>query len=66
MAKIEQTFNITDEIIRFLITKLDLAAMAKAEELKAEKAKKAAESPHTDDEEEPETEAPRRRSRIEE
>ncbi len=39
---LEQTFNITDEIIRFLITKLDLKAIAKAEALKAEKAAKAA------------------------
>jgi small subunit ribosomal protein S6 len=43
VAKIEQTFNITDEIIRFLITRPDLKAMAKAEALKEEKAKKAAE-----------------------
>lgn len=41
VSKIEQTFNITDEIIRFLITKPDLKAIAKAEALKAEKAKKA-------------------------
>lgn len=43
VGKVEQTFNITDEIIRFLITKLDLKAIAKAEALKEEKAKKAAE-----------------------
>jgi len=43
VAKVEQTFNITDEIVRFLITKPDLKAMAKAEALRAEKAKKAAE-----------------------
>lgn len=43
VAKIEQTFNITDEIIRFLITKPDLKAMAKADALREEKAKKAAE-----------------------
>ena len=43
VAKVEQTFNITDEIIRFLITKPDLKAIAKADTLKAEKAKKAAE-----------------------
>ncbi len=42
-AKIEQTFNITDEIIRFLVTRPDLKAMAKAEVLKAEKVKKAGE-----------------------
>ena len=43
VRKIEQTFNITDEIIRFMIIKPDLKAMAKAEALKADKAKKAAE-----------------------
>jgi small subunit ribosomal protein S6 len=43
VAKVEQTFNIADEIIRFLITKPDLKAIAKAEALKDEKAKKAAE-----------------------
>lgn len=43
VRKVEQTFNITDEIIRFLITKPDLKAIAKAEALKDEKAKKAAE-----------------------
>jgi len=41
--KIEQTFNITDEVIRFLITKRDLKAEAKAEAQREEKAKKAAE-----------------------
>ncbi|HET9721783.1 MAG TPA: 30S ribosomal protein S6 [Candidatus Saccharimonadales bacterium] len=43
VTKVEQTFNITDEIIRFLITRPDLKAMAKAEAQAAEKAKKAAE-----------------------
>jgi small subunit ribosomal protein S6 len=43
VSKIEQTFNITDEVIRFLITKPDLKAIAKAEAMKADKAKKAAE-----------------------
>ena len=69
IQKVEQTFNITDEIIRFLITKPDLKAMAKAEQLKAEKAKKAAERGDKEDEEDDdsdEDEAPRRRSRIEE
>lgn len=50
VAKIEQIFNITDEIIRFLLTKPDLKAIAKAEALKADKAKKAAERGATDDE----------------
>jgi small subunit ribosomal protein S6 len=52
VAKVEQTFNITDEIIRFLITKPDLKAIAKAEALKAEKAKKAAERGDNEDESE--------------
>lgn len=43
VRKVESTFNITDEIIRFLITKPDLKAIAKAEAAKADKAKKAAE-----------------------
>ena len=43
VQKVESTLNITDEVIRFLITKPDLKAIAKAEALKAEKAKKAAE-----------------------
>lgn len=41
--KIESTLNITDEVIRFLITRPDLKAIAKAEAQKAEKAAKAAE-----------------------
>ena len=43
VMKVEATLNITDEVIRFLITKPDLKAAAKAEVLKAEKAAKAAE-----------------------
>lgn len=43
VQKVESTLNITDEVIRFLITKPDLKAIAKAEAAKAEKAKKAAE-----------------------
>jgi small subunit ribosomal protein S6 len=43
VRKAESTLNITDEVIRFLITRPDLKAIAKAEVLKAEKAKKAAE-----------------------
>lgn len=42
VAKAESTLNITDEVIRFLITKPDLKAIAKAEVLKAEKAEQAA------------------------
>lgn len=43
VKKVESTLNITDEVMRFLITKPDLKAIAKAEALKAEKAKKQAE-----------------------
>ena len=57
VKKVEQTFNITDEIIRFLITRPDLKAMAKAENLRVEKAKKAAERQEAGEgEEEPEEE----------
>lgn len=42
VAKVESTLNITDEVIRFLITKPDLKAQAKAEALKAKKAEQAA------------------------
>ncbi|HSW78935.1 MAG TPA: 30S ribosomal protein S6 [Candidatus Babeliales bacterium] len=70
ISKVEQTFNITDEIIRFLITKPDLKAIAKAEALRDEKAKKAAErgdrEEDDDDNEDDEAQRPRRRSRIEE
>ena len=61
VIKIEQTFNITDEIIRFMITRPDLKAAAKAEELKAEKAAKAAATPDTSDEDEEEEQEPRPR-----
>ena len=43
VRKVESVLNITDEVIRFLITRPDLKAIAKAEALKAEKAKKVAE-----------------------
>lgn len=43
LGKVEATLNITDEVIRYLIVKPDVKGMAKAEELKKEKAKKAAE-----------------------
>jgi len=70
VAKVEQTFNITDEIIRFLITKPDLKAMEKADVMRAEKARKAAErGDRADDDEaedEPKERRPRRGSRIEE
>ena len=43
VKKLEATLNITDEVIRYLITRPDLKAIAKAEAAKAEKAKKQAE-----------------------
>lgn len=43
VVKINDTLNITDEVVRFLITKPDLKKQAKAEAAKAEKAAKAAE-----------------------
>ena len=43
VAKINDTLNITDEVMRFLVVRPDLKKIAKAEALKAEKAAKAAE-----------------------
>lgn len=51
VQKVESTLNITDEVIRFLITRPDLKAIAKAEAQKAEKAKKAAERGDTAEDE---------------
>jgi len=48
VLKVESTLNITDEVIRFLITRPDLKAIAKAEAAKAEKARKAAERGDSD------------------
>jgi small subunit ribosomal protein S6 len=41
VRKVEATLNITDEVIRYLITKPDVKAIAKAEALRTEKAEKA-------------------------
>ena len=43
VLKVELILNITDEVIRFLITKPDLKAIAKADLAKAEKVRKNAE-----------------------
>ncbi len=51
VQKVESTLNITDEAIRYLITRPDLKAIAKAEAAKAEKAKKAAERGEAEDNE---------------
>lgn len=42
VRKIESTLNITDEVLRYLITRVDHKALAKAEAIRADKAKKAA------------------------
>jgi small subunit ribosomal protein S6 len=63
VARVEQTFNITDEVIRFLITRPDLKAAEKAETMRAEKAKKAAERGDRVDEEVTEEEVETRRPR---
>ena len=51
VQKVEANLNITDEVIRYLIVRPDLKAIAKAEKTKAEKAKKAAERGDSDKEE---------------
>lgn len=56
VRKVESTLNITDEVIRFLITKPDLKAIAKAEAQKAAKAKKAAERGETSEDKEDKSE----------
>lgn len=52
--KLEHILGITDEVMRFLVTKPDLKAAAKAEAELKEKAKKAAEREQSDDDEESE------------
>ena len=69
VRKLNDTLNITDEVIRFLITRPEMKKFAKAEEAKAEKAQKAAErgerADDSDDDksDEDEGERPRGRSR---
>lgn len=50
VIKVEAVLNITDEVIRYLISRVDHKALAKAEAIKAEKAKKAAERGTDEDE----------------
>ena len=54
VQKVESALNITDEVIRFLITRPDLKAIAKAEKAKAEKAEQAAKRGESEDEDESE------------
>jgi len=56
VKKVESVLNITDEVIRFLITRPDLRAIAKAEAMKAEKARKAAERGESADKDEEKSE----------
>lgn len=56
VLKLESTLNITDEVIRFLITKPDLKAIAKAEALKVLKAEQLAKRGDRGDERETEEE----------
>jgi len=67
VKKLNDSLNITDEVIRFLITRPDLKKAAKADVLREEKAaKQAARGEHANDDDEKEDEdeeRPRRRSR---
>lgn len=51
VAKVESTLTIAGEVIRFLITRPDLKAIAKAEALKAQKAEQAAKRGEREDDE---------------
>lgn len=42
VRKVEAVLNITDEVMRYLITRVDHKSIAKAEAIRADKAKKAA------------------------
>jgi small subunit ribosomal protein S6 len=68
VKKLNDSLNITDEVIRFLITRPDLKKAAKAEALREEKAaKQAARGEHANDDDEKsddeDEDRPRRRSR---
>lgn len=56
VGKVEAALNITDEVIRYLVVKPDVKGLAKAEELKKQKAKRAAERGDKPAEEETENE----------
>ena len=53
VQKIESVLNITDEVIRFLIVRPDLKAIAKAEAEKAKKAEQAAKRGEREEKDEP-------------
>lgn len=52
VMQLNNTLNITDEVIRFLLTKPDLKAMAKAEAMKVNRDKRIAQSGDTEEEHE--------------
>ncbi|HSX43124.1 MAG TPA: 30S ribosomal protein S6 [Candidatus Saccharimonadales bacterium] len=54
VQKLESILNITDEVIRFLVTRPDLKAIAKAEAAKAVKAEQAAKRGENSDDKEDE------------
>ena len=56
VRKVESTLNITDEVLRFLITRPDLKVIAKAEKARAEKAEQAAKRGDRSDDDEKEEE----------
>lgn len=56
VRKVESVLNITDEVIRFLITRPDVKGIAKAEALKADRAKRAAERGESADDKEEKSE----------
>lgn len=60
VAKVESTLNITGEVVRFLITRPDLKAIAKAEAEKAEKAARVQDDPKEDSDNEDDDERSRR------
>lgn len=49
IQKVESVLNITDEVIRFLITRPDLKKIAKAEAARAEKAKRSTDRGKSDE-----------------
>ena len=53
VSKADATLNITDEVLRFLITKPDLKAIARADAEKAKKAEQAAKRTESEDEPRP-------------
>jgi small subunit ribosomal protein S6 len=57
VKKVEGSLNIATEVVRFLVTKPDLRAIAKAEALKAEKAEQAAKRGDKNDESKDEDES---------